>query len=186
MSGQGGDLKLAFEEKTISSEIVYEGPVFKIRKHLVETVNGESYRDVVEHNGGAVMLAVLDDGRIIMERQYRKALEREVLELPAGKIDPGEEPLAAAERELREETGWVSGDTRHLVSFNPSCGYAMEMLHIYVMRDLALSERELDADEDIELIYMTADELICKIMNQEIKDAKTIIGVLFARMAGEI
>ena len=62
----------------------------------------------------------------------------------------------------------------------------MEMLHIYVMRDLALSERELDADEDIELIYMTADELICKIMNQEIKDAKTIIGVLFARMAGEI
>ena len=79
---------MAFEEKTISSEIVYEGPVFKIRKHLVETVNGESYRDVVEHNRGAVMLAVFDDGRIIMERQYRKALEREVLELPAGQIDP--------------------------------------------------------------------------------------------------
>ena len=124
---------MAFEEKTIESRIVYEGPVFKVRKHLVTTVNGEADRDVVAHNGGAVMLAITDDGKIVMERQYRKALERVVLELPAGKIDPGEDPETAAIREIHEETGFIPCQVKHLTRFSPSCGYAMEKLYIYIM-----------------------------------------------------
>lgn len=177
---------MAFEEKTIDSEIVYRGPVFNIRKHHVRTVSGESYRDIVEHNGGVSMIAVTDDGRIIMERQYRKALEREVLEIPAGKIDPGEDPEAAAVREIREETGWVPGETKLLTVFNPSCGYAQEMIHVYLMKKLAPSSKELDEDEDIDILYYTADELLEMIMRNEIVDAKTIIGVMYARAAGEI
>ena len=82
---------MVFEEKTINSRLVYEGPVFKVRQHVVETVGGEAIRDIVEHNGGAIMVAVTDDGKILMEKQYRKALESEFLELPAGKTDPGED-----------------------------------------------------------------------------------------------
>lgn len=177
---------MAFEEKTIESSIVYEGPVFKVRKHRVTTVGGESYRDVVEHNGGAVMLAICDDRRIIMERQYRKPLEREVLELPAGKIEPGEEPEVAALREIAEETGYSPKTVKHLVTFAPSCGYAKEKLHIYLMRDLVPAERNLDADEDIDVVMYEADELVNMIMNKEIEDAKTMIGIMYARMAGEI
>ena len=177
---------MAFEEKTIESRIVYEGPVFKVRKHLVTTVNGEAYRDVVEHNGGAVMLAITDDGKIVMERQYRKALERVVLELPAGKIDPGEDPETAAIREIHEETGFIPGQVKHLTRFSPSCGYAMEKLYIYIMRDLKKAEKHLDPDEDIDIVYYTPDELVEMVMNNEIEDAKTMIGILHARLAGEI
>ena len=113
---------MSYEEKTISSEIVYEGPVFRVRKHIVDTVGGESVRDIVEHSGGAIMLAVSDDGKILMERQFRKALEQDFLELPAGKADPGETPETTASRELSEETGYTAEDVRHLISFYPTCG----------------------------------------------------------------
>ena len=93
---------MAFEEKTISSEVVYEGPVFKVRKHKVKTVGGESVRDIVEHSGGSIMVAVREDGKILLEKQYRKALESDFVELPAGKADPGEEPVVTATRELAE------------------------------------------------------------------------------------
>ncbi len=100
---------MVFEEKTISSRLVYEGPVFKVRSHIVESVGGEAVRDIVEHNGGAIMVAVTDEGKILMERQYRKALESAFLELPAGKTDPGEDPVVTATREFTEETGYTAG-----------------------------------------------------------------------------
>lgn len=83
---------MIFEEKTISSEIVYDGPVFRVRKHRVETPAGESVRDIVEHSGGSIMVAITDEGKVLMVRQYRKAFEKALLELPAGKADPGETP----------------------------------------------------------------------------------------------
>ena len=121
-----------------------------------------------------------------MERQYRKALERVVLELPAGKIDPGEDPETAAIREIHEETGFIPCQVKHLTRFSPSCGYAMEKLYIYIMRDLKKAEKHLDPDEDIDIVYYTPDELVEMVMNNEIEDAKTMIGILHARMAGEI
>lgn len=177
---------MAYEEKTINSEIVYEGPVFRVRKHIVDTVGGESVRDIVEHTGGAIMVAVSGDGKVLMERQYRKALERVILELPAGKADPGESPEGTASRELEEETGFRARDVRHLISYYPTCGYSNEHLHIYICKDLEQGEKHLDRDECIDLEWYDTEELIDLIMKGEIEDSKSIIGILFARQAGEI
>ena len=181
-----GHISMTFEEKTISSKVVYEGPVFKIRQHLVETIGGQSQRDVVEHSGGAIMVAVTDEGKIIVEKQFRKPLEMDFLELPAGKADPNEEPEVTAVRELHEETGYIAGDVKHLVSFYPTCGYSNEFLHIYLCKDLTKGEKHWDKDECIELIEMYPDEIIEKIKTGEIQDSKTIIGVLYAKMMNEI
>ena len=177
---------MVFEEKTISSKVVYEGPVFRVRQHIVETVGGESVRDIVEHSGGAIMVAVTDEGKVLMEKQYRKALESEFLELPAGKADPNEDPIVTATRELKEETGYTAGSVRHLVSFYPTCGYSNEHLHIYICKDITAGEKHWDDDECIELIEMYPDEIIEKIKSGEIEDSKTIIGVLYARTMNEI
>ena len=177
---------MVFEEKTISSRLVYEGPVFKVRSHVVESVGGEAVRDIVEHNGGAIMVAVTDEGKILMERQYRKALESAFLELPAGKSDPGEDPVVTATREFTEETGYTAGSVKHLISFYPTCGYSSEHLHVFLCRDLTPGETHWDDTECIELLEYDADELVGMIMSGEIEDSKTIIGVLYARMAGEI
>lgn len=177
---------MAFIEDTISSEIVYDGPIFKVRKHKVHSIAGESVRDVVEHSGGAVMVAVTDDGKILMEEQFRKPLEKVILELPAGKIDPNEDPLVTATRELAEETGYRAETIKHLTSYTPTCGYSNEVLHVYIMRGLTPGETDLDPTECVDVVEYDADTLIEMIMNKEITDGKTIIGILFARQAGEI
>lgn len=177
---------MTFEEKTISSKLVYEGPVFKVRQHLVKTVGGESLRDIVEHSGGAIVVAVTNEGKIVMEKQYRKALESDFLELPAGKADPNEDPEVTAVREFSEETGYTAGEVKHLISFYPTCGYSNEFLHIFLCKDLTAGEKQWDKDECIELIEMYPDEIIEKIKTGEIMDSKTIIGILYARMLKEI
>ena len=132
------------------------------------------------------MIAVSDDGKILMEKQYRKSIERDMLELPAGKADPGEEPEVTAARELTEETGYIPGEVRHLVSFYPTGGYSNEYLHIYICRGLDTGTRHLDDDECIDLEWYDTETLIDLIMKGRIQDGKTIIGILFARQAGEI
>ena len=96
---------MTFEEKTLKSERIYEGRIINLRRDTVTVINGESQREIVEHGGGAVIAAVKDDGKMIMVKQFRKPVERIMLEVPAGKLDQGEEPTAAALRELKEETG---------------------------------------------------------------------------------
>ena len=178
---------MTFEEKTISSRLVYEGPVFKLRQHEVECYGGRiSKRDIVEHSGGSIIVAVTDEGKILAERQFRKAFEKVLLELPAGKADPGEDPETTAVRELAEETGYTAGSVKHLVSYSPTCGYSTELLHIFICRDLKAGETNWDPTECIELCEYDADELIDMIMRGEVRDSKTIIGLLFARQAGEI
>jgi ADP-ribose pyrophosphatase len=177
---------MAFEEKTISSRLVYEGPVFKVRQHVVATRSGEALRDVVEHSGGSIIIAITDEGKILMERQFRKPLESDFLELPAGKADPDEDPEITAVRELKEETGYTAGSVKHLLSYYPTCGYSNELLHIFICRDLTPGETVWDDTECIDLLEFDADELIAMVMNNEIKDSKTMIGLLFARQSGEI
>ena len=178
---------MIFEEKTISSEIVYEGVVFNVRKHVVETVNGgTSERDIVEHSGGSILVAITNEGKVVMERQYRKAFEKALYELPAGKADPGEIPEVTAVRELQEETGYTAGSVKKMLTFYPTCGYSAETLHIYICRDLTPGKKHWDDSECIEIYEFDPDELIDMVMRNEIKDGKTIIGLLFARQAGEI
>ena len=98
---------MTFEEKTLKSERIYEGAIINLRRDKVTVQHGTSYREIVEHNGGAVLAAVTDRGRLVMVRQFRKPAERVMLEVPAGKIDPGEKPEEAAVRELKEETGYT-------------------------------------------------------------------------------
>lgn len=177
---------MPFIEDTIESKIVYEGPIFKIRKHKVNSVAGESVRDVLEHSGGVVMIAVTDEGKIIMEHQFRKPLDKVILELPAGKLEPGEDPQEAALRELAEETGYRAGSIEHIVTYTPTCGYSNEYLYVYVCKDLTPGETNLDETESIDVVEYTADEIIELIMKKQIIDSKTLVGILFARQAGII
>ena len=123
---------MTFEEKTISSERIYEGAIINLRRDEVTVQNGTSYREIIEHNGGAVLAAVTDEGKMVMVRQYRKPAGRVMLEVPAGKIDSGEEPLSAAIRELKEETGYTATEVKFMTSFYPSVGYSEEVLYLYL------------------------------------------------------
>lgn len=178
---------MAFIEKTIDSKIVYDGPIFKIRKYKVEAVGGgTTYRDVLEHGGGAAMIAIRDDGKILMVKQYRKTLDRIVLEIPAGKRDPGETTRETAARELREETGYSAGEVEYLTTLNPSVGYSEELLDIYICRGLTEGEIDFDSTEDLDLEEYEADELYEMVLGNKIVDAKTALAILFARAEGKI
>ena len=173
---------MIFKEELIESQRLYEGRILNLRRDKVTTITGSSYREIVEHNGAVAMVALTDDNKIIMERQYRYACRRVVLEIPAGKIDKGEtDPLAAAERELREETGYTASEITYLGAVNPSCAYSEEVIHLYLMRGLTKGEQELDDDEVIEIVEMPFDEVYDMAVRGEIADSKTLAALLMAK-----
>ena len=172
---------MIFEEKTISSEIIYEGTIINLRKDKVTVKNGVSYREIVEHNGGAVIAAGTDDNKMVMGRQYRKTAGQVMLEAPAGKIDKGEQPLAAAVRELKEETGYTASEVKFMTSFYPSVGYSEEMLYLYLCTGLEAGEPSPDENESIDIEETDVEELFSMVMNGQINDAKTAIAVMMVR-----
>ncbi|WP_314031362.1 NUDIX hydrolase [Mogibacterium timidum] len=178
---------MAYEEKTLESSIVYEGKIFNIRRDKVLAVNEKvSYRDIVVHGGAAVLIPITDDGKIILVRQWRQALKKQVIELPAGKVDPGESFEEVAVRELKEETGYSAGRMKKLLRLAPSVGYSEEILEIYACHNLNRGDPDLDETEDIDIVKMTPEDVVGQIMAGKIEDGKTIAGVLFARNAGII
>ncbi|MEG1584807.1 MAG: NUDIX hydrolase, partial [Anaerovorax sp.] len=124
---------MVFEEKTISSERIYEGAILNLRKDKVHVKEGRtSYREIVEHNGGVALAALTEEGKLVLVRQFRKAAEEVALEVPAGKIEQGErDHELAALRELKEETGYTAENLELLSSFYSSIGYSTEMIHLY-------------------------------------------------------
>ena len=167
-------------EKKISEELVAKGGIVDFYKLTVELPNGKTAgRDVVKHPGAAAVIPVSEDGCIYMVRQYRIPAESETLEIPAGKLDPKEEPSVCAARELSEETGF-SGKITHLTSFYSTIGFSNEILHVYLATELKASESHPDADEFISTEKYTIDELYAMILSGKIIDGKTIIGILFA------
>ncbi|MGX8774460.1 MAG: NUDIX domain-containing protein [Bacillota bacterium] len=173
---------MSFKEELIESHRIYEGAILNLRRDKVTAASGTAYREIVEHNGAVAMVALTDDNNIIMVRQYRYACGRDVLEIPAGKIDRGEtDPVAAAVRELKEETGYTAAEIIHLGDCNPSCAYSEEVIHIYLMRGLTKGERALDDDEDIELIEMPFDEVFEMGVRGEIVDSKTLAALLMTK-----
>ena len=142
---------MIFEEKTIKSDRIYEGSILNLRRDKVTVLHGTSYREIVEHNGGAVLAAITDEGKMVMVRQFRKPAERVMLEVPAGKIDPGEKPEETAKRELAEETGYRARHVRYLTEFYPSVGYAEEVLYLYLCTGLTPGETNFDENEAIDI-----------------------------------
>ncbi|MGE5473134.1 MAG: NUDIX domain-containing protein [Ignavibacteriales bacterium] len=170
-----------FTEKTLGVEQIYKGYIISLEKIAVELPDGRiSNRDVVRHPGASMVIPVMDDGKIIMVRQYRKAIEKASLEMPAGKLDAGEEPLACAKRELEEETGYIAQTFKHLATTDSAPGFTDEHIYIYLARGLKPGKMNLDSDEFIENETYSIDELINMVLCGKITDAKTINGVFLA------
>lgn len=169
---------MSFNEKTISSETKYKGKILNLRIDTVESVNGESTREIVEHSGGAVVLPLLPNKNVVMIRQFRKPIERDVLEIPAGKIEQGESPEETAFRELQEETGYMANNMTLLTKMYPSVGYSEELLYIYLATDLEPGETDFDENEDIDTYSYHIDDLYEMVMEGKIQDAKTQVAIL--------
>ena len=165
------------KEKTISSTLVYDGKIIHVNKDEVLCTNGlTSLREIVHHRGGVGILFKIED-KFILEKQYRYALNEEIIEMPAGKLEKDELPLEAAKRELLEETGYRPLEMVFLGDMYPTCGYSSEVIHLYYCPKAVKEERHLDRDENIELIYLTLPEIEKMISDNTIKDSKTIAAI---------
>lgn len=173
-----------FEEKTISSTTVYKGKVIDLRIEEVELPDGNlATRELVDHPGAVAIIPITNEGKLVFVEQYRKALNRTIIEIPAGKIEPGEVKEITAIRELEEETGYGASEFNYLQSFATSPGFANEIIHIYVARGLFKVEIPAKGDEDefIRIIESTIEEAEQMILNEQIYDAKTAFAILYAK-----
>lgn len=171
-----------FTEKTLTSEYVFKGKVINVRRDDIEVSNGhKSMREVVEHSGGVTMLAIKDNKNILFVRQFRYPIKSVSLELPAGKLEPNEDPDFAAKRELEEETGYISDNWVNLGYIYTSVGFCDEKLHLYLARDLRFKKENPDEDEIIECEEYSIEQALEMINNGTINDAKTICAILRAR-----
>ncbi len=170
------------EEIRVSGETVYDGRIFTAKRDVVRLCDGStSVREIVEHVGGVGILPIDEDGNIYLVRQFRYAIGGEILEIPAGKIDPGEEPYTCAVRELSEETGFTADKVEYLGEFFPSPGFCREKLSIYIATSLHRGEQHLDEGEFLDVVKMPLDEAYKMIMDNELLDGKSVIAILKAR-----
>jgi ADP-ribose pyrophosphatase len=166
-------------EKTLSSNLLHRGRHFDFLQDEVELPNGsKTKRDVVRHPGAVAIVPILSDGRIVLVRQYRYAAGKTLLEIPAGTLEPGEDPLECAMRELREETGFEAGEMEGILSCFMAPGYSSEVIHFFAARDLKEVGAEMEPDESIENEVLVLEEILKKIRENAIEDAKTIVGIL--------
>jgi len=163
-------------ERTLSAQRVFDGRILKVDVLAVELAEGQrSVREVVRHPGATVVLAEMPDGRFVLVRQFRKALERVLLEAVAGTLQPGEDPAACARRELQEETGYTAQTLTPLGRFAPCPGYSQEILHAYHARvGPAPGARSPDEDEKLEVVVLSRDDLDRMVAQGEIEDGKTL------------
>ena len=179
------------KERLLSSEVVFEGRLFRVlRDRLIEPGGNKNERDIIRHNGSVVILAI-DSSKsrknpwVVVERQYRHAARQFLWELPAGKLERGEDPLAGAQRELAEETGYRAKKWKLLAEFYPSPGFLGESMQIFLAEGLQAGPTHLEDDEQIELRLVKLSEVLKMIDKGAILDGKTLIGVLlYARQIG--
>jgi ADP-ribose pyrophosphatase len=170
-----------FTEHTISSRKVFDGALLHVRADIVKLPNGgESVREYIEHPGAATVLAFVDDRTLLFERQFRYASRRHYIELPAGKIEPGEDSLNTAKRELKEECGYEAREWRHLSTLHPCIGYANENIELYLARDLTHVGHALDEDEFLEVFPLAIDKALEWVRQGRITETKALTGLLWA------
>lgn len=168
-------------ETPLASQTVFHGKLLHVKADRVRMPNGgESVREYIVHPGAAMILAFVDDTTLVLERQYRYPLKRHFIEIPAGKIDPGEDPLATAQRELREECGYAAAQWRHLATMHPAIGYADERIELFLARGLTTVARQLDDDELIEVMHVPLAQALAWIREGHITEAKAVTGLLWA------
>ncbi len=166
-------------EKKISSKLVYDGGVVKVYYDRVLTEYGnEAGRDVVRHIGGAGVIAVDEKGDILLVRQFRYAVGEELIEIPAGKLEPGEDPMVTARRELTEEAGVTAEHIAPLGKIIPTCGYCDEVIYVYEATGISAAQQNLDEDEHLTVFSMPLKEAVQAVMSGEIKDGKTVYAIL--------
>lgn len=170
-----------YEEKTVSEVHVYSGNIIDVKKATVTLPDGrEATRDIVRHPGASAVIPLSENGEMYMVRQYRKPIDKVSLEIPAGKLDRGENPHICAERELKEETGLAAKQIRRLVSVHSTPGFSDEVLHLYVATGLSEGDSCTDEDEFISTEKYPVSELLGMVLEGEITDAKSIIGIFLA------
>ncbi len=175
-------------ERQESGELVYDGRFLKVRRDMVRLPNGrEASREYVVHPGAVVVLPLLDDGRVLLERQFRYPIGQVMTEFPAGKLDPGEDPLACAKRELFEETGYTAAEWAKAGALHLAIAYSTEIIHIFFARGLRAGERQLDEDEFLDVHSATLPALLQASREGAVTDAKTLTCLLWLQnvMAGD-
>jgi ADP-ribose pyrophosphatase len=169
--------------KLVESDFVFKGKVFDVKVDKIEYDSGnKGIREVAVHPGGAVVVALKDDGKIIMVNQFRYPLQKKIFELPAGKLDYNEDPYNCAVRELEEETGYKAKKVEKLGQIFTTPGFCTEILHIYIAKELIQGDHNREEGEQgMEVFEFTRPEIEEKIMNGEITDSKTICGIYLAQ-----
>jgi ADP-ribose pyrophosphatase len=170
-----------FSETPLGSEPVFDGILLHVRRDTVRLPNGkEAIREYIRHPGAAMIIAQLDPDTIILERQFRYPLARHFIELPAGKIEAGEAPLATAQRELQEECGYTASAWRHLATLHPCIGYADEHIELYLAQELTYVGGKLDVDEFLEVMTVPLSQALGWVRDGTITEAKAVTGLLWA------
>lgn len=169
----------ALAERPLTEDVAWTGRIFNVDRLRVQLPDGRAaIRDVVRHPGAVAIVALTEDGRICLVRQYRTALGRVTVEVPAGKLAPGEDPLECASRELLEETGMSAEKIAFLTSIASSAGFCDELIHIYMATGLTFTRSDPDADEFINVDLVPLEELVDAVLDGRIEDAKTVVGAL--------
>ena len=184
--GRGNDAHLI--ETRVSSEPVYQGALLHVRCDRVRLPDGAlATREYIVHPGAVLVVPVLPDGRLVVERQYRYPLQRVFVEFPAGKLDPGEAALATGRRELVEEAGYTARTWTHLSTIHPLLSYSTEVIEIFLAEGLEHVGAKLDDGEFLEVGSMSVEEMLAGVDRGEITDAKTVTALLlYARRAGQL
>lgn len=170
-----------FHEETLNTQEVYSGRLLHVHRDEVRLPDGkESVREWIAHPGAVVLIAQLDNGKLLFERQFRYPLRRIFFELPAGKIDSGEHILDTARRELREETGYKARFWRHLATMHPCIGYSNERIEIFLARELTYVGHALDDGEILEVTEMSLEDALLAVRDGDITDGKTMAALMWA------
>ncbi len=173
---------MIIEEQTVSSDRIYTGKVISLKVDTVEVPKkGYQKREIIEHPGAVGIVAITDDNKVLLVRQFRKAIEKVLWEIPAGKLEQGESPKDCAIRELKEETGYSASNMKLIHKFYTSSGFSNQKIYVYLATDLEKGECCLDEDEFLELHEVNLNDAYEMINKNDIEDAKTSIGLLLAK-----